>query len=277
MSEEKKIDNNKYAIAGASAFIFNEKRELLLTKQPRWKNKWMIPGGKIEYSESLEQTLKREIKEEVNLDIKNIKYFRYVEVKNASERPELHIIVNQFIAEADGGDVKLDKEGSQYGWKLPEDWLKDKDVHPDIKQAIEYYINDYSKKDDLENKYMRALADYQNLLKRTAQEKVEFVKYANQDLIESIIPVYDNLKISLAHVDETVEKNGWLEGIKHVIRQFKDILESMGVEEIKTVGEKFDHNTMEALEGEGDKVIKEVRPGYKLNGKVIVAAKVVVN
>jgi len=277
MSEEKKIDNNKYAIAGASAFIFNEKQELLLTKQPRWKNKWMIPGGKIEYSESLEQTLKREIKEEVNLDIKNIKYFRCVEVKNAPERPELHIIVNQFIVEADGGDVKLDEEGSQYGWKLPEDWLKDKDVHPDIKQAIEYYINDYSKKDDLENKYMRALADYQNLLKRTAQEKVEFVKYANQDLIQSIIPVYDNLKISLAHVDETVEKNGWLEGIKHVIRQFKDILESMGVEEIKTVGEKFDHNTMEALEGEGEKVVKEVRPGYKLNGKVIVAAKVVVN
>ncbi|MDD5031603.1 MAG: nucleotide exchange factor GrpE [Patescibacteria group bacterium] len=129
---------------------------------------------------------------------------------------------------------------------------------------------------DWQNKYLRALADYQNLLKRTAQEKVEFVKYANEDLILSIIPVYDNLKMSLAHTDETVEKNGWLEGIKHVIRQFKDVLASMGVEEIKTIGEKFDHNTMEAIEGKGDKVVKELRPGYKLNGKVIVAAKVVV-
>ena len=131
------------------------------------------------------------------------------------------------------------------------------------------------KYDELEHKYKRALADYQNLLKRTAQEKVEFVKYANEDLIQAIIPVYDNLKMSLAHVDETVQ-NGWLEGIKHVIRQFKDVLESMGVEEIKTIGEKFDHNTMEAIEGKGDKVVKELRPGYKLNGKVIIAAKVIV-
>jgi len=49
------------------------------------------------------------------------------------------------------------------------------------------------------------------------------------------------------------------------------------VEEIKTVGEKFNHNTMEAIEGKGEKVVKELRPGYKLNGKVIIAAKVIVN
>ena len=152
------------------------------------------------------------------------------------------------------------------------------------------------KYDELEHKYKRALADYQNLLKRTAQEKVEFVKYANEDLIQAIIPVYDNLKLARTHVDlmrtnadlmrtnaepggptrNQAGFNGWAEGLEHVIRQFKDVLESMGVEEIKTVGEKFDHNTMEAVEGRGEKVVKEVRSGYKLNGKVIVAAKVVV-
>ncbi len=129
--------------------------------------------------------------------------------------------------------------------------------------------------DKLEHKYQRALADYQNLLKQTARERQEFVKFANEQLLYKILPVYDNLKMSLGHTDEKAEKNGWLEGIKHVIKQFKDVLQDMGVEEIKTVDKKFDHNTMEAISGNGDRVKKEVKPGYKLNGKVIVPAKVI--
>lgn len=130
-------------------------------------------------------------------------------------------------------------------------------------------------KDDLQNKYLRALADYQNLLKQSAKDREEFVKYANEQLIMEIIPVYDNLKTSLEHVDDEVQKNGWLEGIKYVIKQFKDILNNLGIEEIETEGKKFDHKTMEAMEGMGEKVKKEVRPGYKLKGKVIIPAKVI--
>jgi len=137
---------------------------------------------------------------------------------------------------------------------------------------------------ELDGKYKRALADYQNLLKQSAQDKQDFVKYANEGLILEMIPVYDNLKMSLAHVNEEAKTNGWLEGVKHVIKQFKSVLESMGVEEIKTKGEKFDHNTMEAIDGpsagsghsKGDKVKTEVKPGYKLRGKVIIPAKVIV-
>jgi molecular chaperone GrpE len=132
------------------------------------------------------------------------------------------------------------------------------------------------KYDELEHKYKRALADYQNLLKRTAQEKQEFFKFANEQLLFEILPVYDNLKMSLVHIDEEVKKNGWAEGIKHVVKQFRSVLSNLGVEEIKTVGEKFDPKLMEAVKGKGSKVKKEIRPGYKLNGKVIVPAKVIV-
>ena len=128
----------------------------------------------------------------------------------------------------------------------------------------------------LEYKYKLSLADYQNLLKRTAQEKQEFAKYANENLIHEILPVYDNLKMSLKHADESADKNGWLEGVKYVIKQFKDVLNNLGVEEIDVVNKKFDHNTMEAVKGKGDKVVEEIRAGYKLNGKVIMPAKVVV-
>ena len=60
---------------------------------------------------------------------------------------------------------------------------------------------------ELDNKYKRALADYQNLLKRTAKEKEEFFKYSSEQLITEFIPVYDNLKMSLNHTDEQIEKN----------------------------------------------------------------------
>jgi len=138
-------------------------------------------------------------------------------------------------------------------------------------------------KDDFKDKYLRALADYQNVLKQTDREKQEFGKYANERLILEILPVYDNLKVSLEHADETISKNGWVEGIKHVIKQFGDILKNFGVEEIKTEGAKFDHDIMEAVsqeetddESKDHMVAKELSSGYKLNGKVIKAARVAV-
>jgi len=130
------------------------------------------------------------------------------------------------------------------------------------------------KPENFKESYKRALADYQNLLKRTAKEKQEFAKYANENLICDIIPVYDNLKMVIAHSDKE-NHDSWLNGVKHVVKQFKDLLKNFGVEEIKAVGQLFDPLTMEALEGSGEKVKKELRSGYILGGKVIIAAKVI--
>lgn len=135
-------------------------------------------------------------------------------------------------------------------------------------------MSEEKKYKELEDKYKRALADYQNLTKQTAKEKQEFAKYANERFLCEILPVYDNLKMAIEHSDEN-NHDKWLEGVKYVIKQFKTVLESAGVEEIKTVGEKFDHNTMEAVEGKGETVKQEARPGYKLHGKVIAPAKVI--
>ena len=131
--------------------------------------------------------------------------------------------------------------------------------------------------DSYKDKYLRALADYQNLMKQTASEKLEFVKYAANDFLQDILPIYDHLKLSTQGLSEEEKKNPWAQGVTYVLKQFQDVLKQRGVEEIKTVGEKFDHNTMEAVEGSGDTVSKEVIPGYKLNGKVIRHAKVIVS
>ena len=133
----------------------------------------------------------------------------------------------------------------------------------------------------LEDKYKRALADYQNLLKQTARDKEDYYKFASSQILYELLPVYDNLKMSFAHIDETADQNGWYKGIEYIIRQFGDALRRLGVEEIKTEGEAFDYHSMEAVEKvttEEEKknglVERSVKSGYTLNGKVIVPARV---
>ena len=144
-------------------------------------------------------------------------------------------------------------------------------------EQIEEQTMEQKEDESYENKYLRALADYQNLLKQTARDREDFVKYAVGDFLQDLLPVYDHLKLSLSGLSEEESKNPWAVGVSHVLKQFKDVLEARGVMEIKTVGEHFDHDTMEAIDGEGTLVKQEIMPGYKLNGRVIRPAKVIVS
>jgi len=149
---------------------------------------------------------------------------------------------------------------------------KEKKDKKSIKQNKKDKINKYT---ELENKYKRALADYQNLLKRTAIEKQEFIKFANEQFLYEILPVYDNLKISLDHIDKEAKKSGLAEGIKYIIKQFNSALTNLGVEEIKIKDKKFNPEIMEAVDGKGEKIKKQIKSGYKLKEKVIIPAKVI--
>lgn len=164
--------------------------------------------------------------------------------------------------------IKTEKQEKKKGVSQGKDKEKKK-----LKKRIEK-LEEHNK--DLQEKCDRALADYHNLEERKKEEKKEFVKYSNEKLLQELLPVFDNLKISLHHVSEEERENAWVKGVEYVIKQFREILEDNGVKEIEVEGKEFDHETMEAVEGEGNKVKKEVKPGYKLNGKVIIPAKVMV-
>ncbi len=152
---------------------------------------------------------------------------------------------------------------------------KDQKLTPDLDKVEKEKLEE--EKQDLENRLKRALADYQNLNKTVALEKAEFAKYALEGFFLELLPVYENLKMSISTLNENDSNNPWVEGIKYVIKQFQEVFTRNGLEEIKAVGEKFDYNCMEAVEGKGEIVLKEIRPGYKLKGKVIIPAKVVLN
>ncbi|MFH0988026.1 MAG: nucleotide exchange factor GrpE [Parcubacteria group bacterium] len=131
--------------------------------------------------------------------------------------------------------------------------------------------------------WKRALADYQNLVKATAKNQCEYVKFANCNLILELLPVLNNFKLALKQVPAQEKDSAWIKGLVHIKSQLEESLKSNGVEEIKTVGVPFDALEHEAVEKFNDEatpenvIVEEKCPGYKLNGKVVCAAKVVVN
>ncbi len=134
----------------------------------------------------------------------------------------------------------------------------------------------------LEHKYKLALADYQNLFRQNTKERRDSILYANEQLIGDLLPVYDNLKLSLTH-SKNKEHEAWFIGITHIIQQFKKVLAEAGLTEINTQQLKFNPEQMEAVENRETEdtqldqmVAEELKTGYMLNEKVIVPARVAV-
>lgn len=133
--------------------------------------------------------------------------------------------------------------------------------------------------DDLEDRYKRILAEFENFKKRSGKEREGLYNSILSDVIEVILPVLDNLEN--ASKAETQDEE-YKKGVELVLKQFKDVLASKGIEEIKTVGETFDpelHEAVSSIQDEnlGEKEIaQEYRKGYKIGNRVIRHSMVVV-
>lgn len=138
---------------------------------------------------------------------------------------------------------------------------------------------------DYKDKYMRAHADYQNLVRETNARRAEWAQMSEIQVLEAFIPVYDNFKKAAAHqpTEESSAWKNWGMGIGFIEKQFAEVLKRFGIEEIETVGKEFDPNMHEAVEEElnedipMDQIVREIESGYKKGNKVIKPAKVVVS
>ncbi len=136
---------------------------------------------------------------------------------------------------------------------------------------------------ELYEKYVRLHAEFDNFKKRMIKDKQEAIRFANQTLIQEILPFVDNLERSLAHADEAKNIDALKEGIEMTLQHFLKVLGKFGLEAIKAKGEPFDPNVHEAImqvetdEVEPDQVVEELQKGYKLHGRVIRPATVTVS
>ncbi len=130
---------------------------------------------------------------------------------------------------------------------------------------------------ELENQVKRTLADYQNLEKRVAEEKGEWIRSANKSLILKLLPTLEHLETVLKTARDQGERSNWLEGIEMIVKQFREVLREEGLEPVQC--ESFDpelHEVVEVKEGPEGKIIDVLSMGYKLNGKLVKPAKVIV-
>ncbi len=132
--------------------------------------------------------------------------------------------------------------------------------------------------------WQRERADFANYKKRSDQEKIEVIKYSNENLVSEIIPVIDSFEMAFANREawEKIDKN-WRIGVEYIHSQLLKILGEYGFKEMNPLGEKFDpkfHVAEEHVttddESKDGKVIAVKKKGYMLNDRVIIAPQVTV-
>lgn len=127
--------------------------------------------------------------------------------------------------------------------------------------------------------WRRAEADLQNVKRRAEHERSESARYAGASLIINILPIVDDFERAFQSLDGHVANMTWFDGVRLIYRKLLALLESAGVQPIKTEGETFDpqfHEAVAHAEGEENKVISEVQRGYLLHDRVLRPAMVVV-
>lgn len=134
-------------------------------------------------------------------------------------------------------------------------------------------------------KYVRAVADLDNYKKRAARERLDAIKYANEALLEKLLPIVDNFEAALAAANAP-QTGGNIDslktGINMIYTQLKSFLAESGVEEIDAVNQQFDPNLHEAVSQQATEdapegqVVQQMRKGYRYRDRLIRPAMVVV-
>jgi len=167
---------------------------------------------------------------------------------------------------------------------------KQKEDMDDLKKKLEEC---QKQKDEYLAGWQRERADFLNYKKEEIERIEEILKYADVGLILKILPILDNFEITEKKLPENLKADVNVRGILQIKNQILDFLKSQGVEEIKSVGERFDPNFQEIVEiveikdynspttQQGKKqyiesgvVIEEIQKGYKINGRLLRPAKV---
>ena len=141
-----------------------------------------------------------------------------------------------------------------------------------------------AKADENWQRLLRTTADFDNFKKRAAREKQDAIKFANESLMQKIIPVLDNFEMALAATqNSSVEGAKSLhEGVAMIHSQLKNVLTDAGLEEVDATGKPFDPNLHEAVSqqesaqvAEGN-VLQQMRKGYRLRERLLRPATVIV-
>jgi len=152
---------------------------------------------------------------------------------------------------------------------------------------MEVVINSLEEeKKELKDKYLRALANYENLRKRAIQEKEKIYNFTLEEVFRKILPILDDFERAFKSLEESKEHKddykSFSDGIRLVYSNLNNLLKSYNIESFESIGEKFNpakHDAIHVIEKEdeeNDIILEETEIGYKINDKILRPAKVIV-
>ncbi|MFX1516542.1 MAG: nucleotide exchange factor GrpE [Promethearchaeota archaeon] len=162
-------------------------------------------------------------------------------------------------------------------------------TNKELFEELKRVYKELEEKDELFDKaqrnYMRALADYENLEKRTRKEQTKIVKQANERLLLKLVDLADTFQKAETEIltNRSATHGTLIDGFQAIYKQFQTILKNEGIKKIPALGEKFDPNFHEVVfvkhdsEAEEDIILEEVQIGYFLNSIVLRPTKVIVS
>lgn len=137
--------------------------------------------------------------------------------------------------------------------------------------------------DELKDKYLRQVAEFDNYRKRTLKEKTELILNGGEKVLSALLPVLDDLDRAIENIEKSDDTKTLKEGVNLILDKLSKTLSSQGLQKMETIGKAFDTDFHEAIalipaqeEEQKNHVIDCVQAGYMLNDKVIRHAKVVV-
>ena len=176
---------------------------------------------------------------------------------------------------------KKDKTAGKEEKKKDKKKSGQKDEGKDKKEKKEK--TDAEKLAELNDKYLRLTAEYDNYRRRTLKEKMELSKSAGEEILQSLLPVVDDFDRALQSIDESQDIDAIKEGVHLIYNKLKDVLEEKGVKVIEAKEQEFDTDKHEAVskipapsEDMKGKVVDVVQKGYYINDKILRYSKVVV-
>ncbi len=152
--------------------------------------------------------------------------------------------------------------------------------HPETLKARLDQIE--KEKQELYDRLLRTMADFDNHRKRVSKEKEDLLRYGNEKLCRELLPVIDNFERALEQAENSPHNKALRDGIEMILKQFMTVLEKFGVKQFPSVGQPFDPNKHEAMvhqesnEHEENSVISEFQKGYVLHDRLLRPALVAV-
>ncbi len=186
--------------------------------------------------------------------------------------------------EKDNNAPPTPDQQSQVPDPVDEEYEEEKELPPPTPEEVNELRQQAAKAEEFYDRLQRQVAEADNLRKRLAKEKQDAVRYANESLIEQLLPTMDSFEMAMSAVrnadDSTIDS--LKTGIEMVHTQLKRTLEEVGLVEIDAAGKAFDPSQHEAVsrkktdEADEGTVIEQTRKGYRLRDRLLRAASVVV-